>query len=257
MRTSSLVSLALASAALLFSFGAKAVPIHVGIEAAGGSHSWRSGPIQDPSYVNLSAWQFNGNTWDPAYMTNGEDGGNPGLGVCSVMPEGDGNVCLREDETNQIDSIPSQMIELGLNEFEDWNGVTITMLSVEDLSEVMFTGASCSMADVVAGDCQAQTTSLEISSTYCSRTLSDIWSCTYSRPFLADFFDGLGIKDIWIQPQGHCLELCTNANFYMASGEKYGLILNLVPEPSALGMFGLGTLLIGVFVGLRRRRRTS
>ncbi|MGH8117063.1 MAG: PEP-CTERM sorting domain-containing protein [Rhodanobacteraceae bacterium] len=30
-------------------------------------------------------------------------------------------------------------------------------------------------------------------------------------------------------------------------------IVNAVPEPAALGMFGFGVLLIGAFVGLRRR----
>ena len=248
MRNSLLVSAALASGALLFSLGAKAVPIHVGIQAAGGSHLWTSGPIEDPSYVTLSAWQNNGNGWYGAYMTNGQDGqGNPGLGVCGDQPDGN-NACTVPGETNEIDGSPQQMIEMDISDFNNWNGVTITLLSVEQDPFAGLWGATCSLLDP---GCTPTLTALEPS---CSGPdANGIVSCTYTESYLT----GLGINAIWIQPQLDCRTNCSQ-NFYLGAGEEFGLVLDLnpesVPEPSVLGMFGLGTLLLGLFAGLRRRR---
>ncbi|HET7591473.1 MAG TPA: PEP-CTERM sorting domain-containing protein [Rhodanobacteraceae bacterium] len=248
MRNSLLVSAALASGALLFSVGAKAVPIHVGIQAAGGSQVWTSGPIEDPSFVTLSAWEDDGNGWYGVYMTNGQDAlGNPGLGVCGSQPGG-ANSCAVPGETNEIDRLPQQMIELNITEFHNWNSVTITLLSVEQDPFAGLWGASCSLLDP---NCTPTLTALE--PTCSGPDANGIVSCTYSETYL----ESLDIDAIWIQPQFDCGRNC-GRNFYLGAGDEFGLVLDLnpesVPEPSVLGMFGLGTLLLGLFAGLRRRR---
>jgi hypothetical protein len=248
MRNFLLVSAARASGALLFSLGAKATPIHVGIQAAGGSQVWTSGPIEDPSYVTLSAWEDDGNGWYGVYMTNGQDAlGNAGLGVCASQPDG-ANACASPGETNQIDRLPQQMIEMDISQFNNWNSVTITLLSVEQDPFAGLWGASCSMLDP---SCTPTLTALEPA---CSGPdANGMVFCTYSESYL----DDLGINAIWIGPQFDCGRNC-GRNFYLGAGDEFGLILDLnpesVPEPSVLGMFGLGTLLLGLFAGLRRRR---
>lgn len=44
-----------------------------------------------------------------------------------------------------------------------------------------------------------------------------------------------------------------NSGLAMSAVTVGGVPINGVPEPAALGMFGLGALLIGLFTGLRRR----
>lgn len=263
MRNASLVSLALAGAALLFSFGATAAPIHVGLNGAAGQQHWTSPGFGDPSYVTLSAWQRNANQgWDNVWMTNGQDGdGNPGLGVCASAPD-TSNVCTNTNETNGIDSIPQQIIDMDISELIHWSGVTITLLSVEHGS--LLTGATCSLLD----NCTPQLVQLD--GTMCSAANADgMVFCNYSKDYLSQ----LGITDIWIQSQswtgcGSDTETAgfgtyaavpnCNGSILLGSGLDFGFIMEqtAVPEPSVFGMFGLGTLLLGLFMAIDRRRRT-
>lgn len=265
MRTSSLVALALAGAALLASAAASAVPIRVGLQDAGGSHSWRSDAIGDPSFVNLSAWQSNGNEgWNPAWMTNQQDNNaHDGLGVCGSEPSNDDGsyFCGNTDETNYIDSSQlQQMIDMNISEFDaDVNGLTVTLLTNTPLgASYQLLGMTCT----TPGDATTCTQQIILSDVQgaCSATppyagmQSDtgVLFCTYDQDYLED----LGISDIWIMALNQCDgEFCSNSELLLGSGDEFGFILDTaVPEPGALGMFGLGTLLLGLFAGLRRRR---
>jgi hypothetical protein len=61
------------------------------------------------------------------------------------------------------------------------------------------------------------------------------------------------ITDIWVASSTTDQSGTSNSNILLGSD----FVLDTVPEPKALGMFGLGLLLIGAFVGLRRRRRRT
>lgn len=259
MRNSLLASVALAGVALLCSVPAMAVPIRVGLRNAAGSHQWTSDAIEDPSYVTLSAWQYDDGTWIEAIMTDTVDGpGNPGLGVCGGSVDAN-NACTSTDETSEIDSIPRQMIEMDISLFEHWNGMTITLLSYEQESWDGFYGVSCSLTD---SEC-INPTPVQLQADCSGPDANGINACTFTEGYLTQ----LGIAAIWISPYYGCGSEVdsfatfdrsnSGCNFLLGSGLEHGLVLDLnhVPEPAVLGMFGLGALLIGLFVGLRRREQ--
>lgn len=273
MHKSLLASLALVCGALLFPAGAQAIPIIVGLNGAAGNHAWTSGPFGDPSYLHLSGWAWDDTTqtWVPATMTDGQDGnGHHGLGVCSDTQSGSNldsnNVCLNSDETNEIDSIPAQMIQMDISDLEDWNSVRITLLSVDNYASIL--GASCSL--LTTGCNPTDPAYLGLDSQYCSQPdTNEIAVCVFPKGDLAQ----MGVSAIWISsvsgscPDGgiHTFAATQQCNSGILLGSEasydYGFSMDglpaTVPEPSALGMLGLATLLMGLLMGLRRRRRTD
>lgn len=243
MRKSLLVSVALASGALLCSLGANAIPIKVGLLGASGSTTWTSCPVggscPSPSFaptavtpthgtVSLSGWENDDGTWAPATMIQNPD--VPGLGVECNSP-------LDPDCTGkQIGSDPAQIIDMDISHLTDWTGLLITIDSVEGTNTGFLYGATCAPG----GDCEPITlASCTTAKGSCTISLSDR---------LLD-----GISDIWITPVEFD-PIVLGGNLYVCTGAGPCVKPTAVPEPEALGMFGLGVLLIGTFLGLRRRR---
>ncbi len=264
MRNSLVTSLALAAGALLFSTAAMAIPIKVGLTAAAGYQQWTSPPFGDPSHLTLSGWQWDDTTqaWNPAWMTSDEDGsGNPGLGICAVKPDID-NVCTNNDETNQIDSGPLQLLDMDISDLHSgWTQVSFTLLSFDRTSDhLIATGTNCSIADENAGNCQASQVSLPVLSDCTGSQRTFTYTCSFTRQYLDGLFAGTGTTDIWIQSRSQsCVGNCVNESFLFGSGLDHGFVMDgipaPVPEPAAFGMFGFGVLLLGLFVGLGRHRR--
>jgi hypothetical protein len=61
------------------------------------------------------------------------------------------------------------------------------------------------------------------------------------------------IDDLLFNGIAHSVVFGGNFNNVAYDNVSFGLASTSVPEPAALGMFGLGALLIGLFAGLRRR----
>ena len=244
MRKSLLVSAVLASGALLFSVGASAIPIKVGLLGASGGTTWTSNPIggssttssaihtfaTNPSHgtVSLSGWEDDEGGWAPATMIKNPD--VQGLGVECNSP-------LASDCTgDQIGSNPAQLIDLDISNLTDWTGLLITIDSVEGTNTGNLFGAACTPDHCepisFLGGCVTVKGSCTLSLT--SRELIDI-------------------TDIWITPVD-LDPIVLGGSLYVCTGAGPCLKPTGVPEPKALGMFGLGLLLIGTFLGLRRRR---
>lgn len=248
MRKSSLTSLALGCGALLslVSLDASALPIHVGLQDAAGSHSWTSPVIGDPhGTVTLTAWEYDNNVWTDAVTSykSGSDA-ETGMGViCNQHPAG--NEC-GEDE---IGATPWQMLDLDISQLTGWSGLTLYLGSVNaagtggDETGYLL-GATCT----VGGGC----TPIVLGS--CTRFGN--WS-GHSAQCMFDFTEadllGRGITDIWVASSTTDQSGTSNSNILLGSD----FVLDTVPEPKALGIFALGLLLIGAFVGLRRRRRQT
>lgn len=229
MRKSLLVSAVLASGALLCSLDANAIPIHVGLLAASGSSTWTSPVIGDPhGTVSLSGWENDDGIWTLATMVQNPD--VQGLGVECNSPLG--SDCTGD----QIGSNPAQIIDMDISQITDWTGLLITIDSVEGTNTGNLYGAMCAPGR----DCEP--TSLA------SCTTSN-GSCTISlnHRLLGD------ISNIWITPVVFD-PVVLGGNLYVCTGAGPCVKPTAVPEPAALGMFGLGLLLIGTFLGLRRRR---
>lgn len=244
MRQSLLVSAVLASGALLCSLAANAIPIKVGLLGASGGTTWTSNPIGggtttssaiqpfaiNPSHgtVSLSGWENDDGTWTPATMIQNPD--VQGLGVECNSP-------LASDCTgDQIGSNPAQIIDLDISNLTDWTGLLITIDSVEGTNTGNLFGATCTpdhcQAISFLGGCTTVKGSCTLSLT--NRGLTDI-------------------TDIWITPID-LDPIVLDGNLFVCTGAGPCVKPTGVPEPTALGMFGLGLLLIGTFVGLRRRR---
>lgn len=246
MRKSLLVSAALASGALLCSLGANAIPMHVGLLGASGSTTWTSPPLGGPApsavtnsaltnedvfaplsgTVSLSGWEHDDGAWSGATMIQNPQ--VPGLGVeCNVgSPDCTGD---------QIGSHPAQIIDLDISQLNGWTGLLITLDSVEGTNTGNLYGATCAPGDV---DCEA---------------ISFLGGCTTEGSCTLSLTSRelTGITDIWITPV-NLDPIVLDGNLYVCSGAGPCVKPTAVPEPTALGMFGLGVLLIGVFVGLRR-----
>lgn len=255
MRKSLLVSAALASGALLCSLGANAIPIKVGLLGASGSTSWTSCPVggsctsasaafapqaftrdsSDSTHgtVTLTGWENDDGAWAPAMMIQNPD--VPGLGIeCNSPHDAD---CAGR----QIGSDPAQVIDMDISQLTDWTGLLITIDSVNGTNTGYLYGATCTPG----GDC--------VPVGLLSCTISK-GSCTLhlTQRLLGDF------TNIWITPvdfsQPEFDPIVLGGSLYVCTGTERCAVPTAVPEPEALGMFGLGVLLIGTFLGLRRRR---
>ncbi|MEO8778400.1 MAG: PEP-CTERM sorting domain-containing protein [Rhodanobacter sp.] len=247
-------SLALGCGALLgvVSFGASALPIHVGLKDAGipvdGSYlqSWTSDVIGDPhGTVSLSGWEYDNGAWAGAtmYYKNASPA-ETGLGVnCNEFPSG--NACGE----HEIGATPWQMIDMNISQLTGWQSLTINLGSVngvgnhpgEDetgylLGAACTVGGSCTSTVLAAAPLDSCTDFGSGHSATCSFTLT--------------FAQLGGISDIWIASSITDQSGRNDGNILLGSD----FVLNPVPEPKTLGIFGLGLLLIGAFAGLRRRR---
>ena len=244
MRKSWLNSLVLAAGACLglVTLSAQAIPIHVGLQDAAGSHSWNSQDIGDPHGVlNLTAWEFDNNSWAAALMTYKHTSpAETGLGVACIQYPSQ-NECGQ----NEIGTSPWQMIDLNISNLTGWSSLTINLGSVNGISYPggdetgYLLGATCT----VGGDCNYSTI---------------LASCTdfggaghpATCSFNLTYAQLLGITDIWVTPSLTNQSGQNNGNILLGAD----FVLDTVPEPAALGIFGFGLLLLGLFVGLRRRR---
>ncbi|HJP99115.1 MAG TPA: PEP-CTERM sorting domain-containing protein [Rhodanobacteraceae bacterium] len=252
MRKSLLVSAALASGALLCSLGANAIPIKVGLLGASNNTTWTSCPVggsctspslvpmavtPDSTYgtVSLSGWENDDGIWNSAYMIKNPV--VPGLGIKCNGPD-------PECTGDQIGSDPQQIIDLNISKLTGaWTGLVITIDSVEGTNTGYLYGGTCTPG----ADCGVPTKS---------------WNCTAvngSCPISLTRADLQGITNIWITPvdfsyQPELDPIVLGGSLYVCTGAGPCTAPTAVPEPEALGMFGLGVVLIGTFLGLRRRR---
>lgn len=243
MRKSWLKSLLLIGGASLgwVAFSAQAIPIHVGLQNAAGNTSWTSPVIGDPhGTLTLSGWEFDDGVWTDAVMTyKHSTPAETGLGVaCNQLPVH--NECGQQE----IGSTPWQMIDLNIQHLTGWSSLTINLGSVNGVGYPggdetgYLLGASCT----VGGTC----TPTVLASCTDFGGAGDPATCSFNFTFA----QLLGITDIWVTPSQTDQSGSNNGNILLGAD----FVLNTVPEPAALGMFGLGLLLLGLFVGLRRRR---
>lgn len=246
MRKSLLKSLLLVSGACLglMTFAANAVPIHVGLKDAAGSHSWDSPEIGDPhGILNLTAWEFDSGVWTKAVMTyKASTPAETGLGVrCIQHPTG--NACSEKE----IGTSPWQMIDLKIKKLTGWSSLTVNLASVNSDSGGDETGYLIGATCTVGGRC----TSAVLANPNVLASCTDFGdqgkqTCSFNLTWK----DLLGITDIWVTPSLTDQSGSNDGNILLGAD----FVLNTVPEPEALGMFGLGLLLIGLLVVVRRRR---
>ncbi len=245
MHKSLLASLVLGCGALLgmVSFGASALPIHVGLADAANSHSWTSDPIGDPhGTVTLTAWEFDNNVWTDA-VTSYRSGSpaETGMGVlCNDVPSDS------ECGQHEIGATPWQMLDLNITQLTDWESLTLYLGSVNaavtggDETGYLL-GATCTVGSgctpIVLDSC-----------TSFGNWPGHSAQCMFNLT-AADLL-GQKITDIWVASSTTDQSGTDNGNILLGSD----FVLNVVPEPKALGIFGLGLLLIGAFAGLRRHR---
>lgn len=243
MRKSWFKSLLLLGGASLgwVALSAQAIPIHVGLQDAAGSTAWTSPVIGDPhGTLTLTGWEFDDGAWTDAVMTyKHSTAAETGMGVaCNQAPSH--SACGEQE----IGTSPWQMIDLNISKLTGWSSLTINLASVNSTSYPggdetgYLLGATC----MVGGDC----------------TPTVLASCTdfggqgspQTCSFNLTFAQLLGITDIWVTPSLTDQSGRNDGNILMGAD----FVLNTVPEPAALGMFGFGLLLLGLFMGLRRRR---
>lgn len=244
MRKSLLKFLLLTSGACLglTTFAAQAVPTHVGLEDAAGSINWTSPVISDPhGTLMLSGWEFDNGIWTDAVMTYKTSiPSETGMGVaCNQHPTH--NACGEKE----IGTSPWQMIDLDIKNLTGWSSLTISLGSVNSTSYPAGdeTGYLLGAACTVGGGCSPKL----------------LASCTdfggAGKPATCSFNltwkDLLGVTDIWVTPSLRDQSGHNDGNILLGAD----FVLNAVSEPGALGMFGLGLLLIGLLVVVRRRPR--
>lgn len=243
MRKSLFNSLVLACGACLglLSFAASAIPIHVGLQAAAGSTTWTSPVIGDPhGTLTLTGWEFDNGAWTDAVMTyKASTPAETGMGVaCNRFPS------LNECGQKEIGSTPWQMIDLDITKLTGWSSLTINLGSVNAIGYPggdetgYLLGATCT----VGGDCTPRV----LASCTDFGGAGSPQTCSFNLTFA----DLLGITDIWVTPSTTDQSGRENGNILLGAD----FVLNTVPEPAVLGMFGLGLLLLGLLVVLRRRR---
>lgn len=236
MRKSLLTSLALILGAFLglVAFGANATPVSVNLSACGG--------LASCSANNLT---FNGLEFDNGAFTSAnldwKTNPNPvetGLGVtCNQMPPH--NACGQ----NEIGSTPWQLIDVDLSQLTGFSSVTLVLGSVNNSS---FPNGVPETAFLIGSTCNIPfpcTGILLGSYTYANGVAKATFNFTTAE--LA------GLTNIWITPQVSNQSGFSNANILLTSFTIN--TVTSVPEPAVLGIFGLGVLMIGLFVGLRRR----
>lgn len=164
--------------------------------------------------LGLSGWEYD--FWEPAYMSTV----GTGLGVCNGSQE----PCTGDDG---IDASPWQTIDMDISQLPGFSSIEITLGPINGTAYLL--GASCD-----PGQQGCITTVLA--------------QCTGCTSFMLTNAQLLGISDIWVTPKAGADtagtgDIVLGPDFYLYT----------VPEPAALGVFGLGLLLIGAFIGLRRR----
>lgn len=233
MRKCLLISAALALAAglSLVSVSIQATPVTVDISGCGGS------AICTSDGVIFSGWQFNGTATDPwtntALTYKSDPNNETGLGVACT-----GGKCSEKE----IDGTPAQLIAV-------------------ELSHINFSSLSL---DVGSVDCDgsAGCGAPEIAYIYAS-TCADPALCGYlfldsysgheyplnSHTFTFTLGDLAGNDFLWVTPLSPNDNGSANSTNFLLESLTY----TSVPEPGALGMFGIGAMLIGLFDRLRRR----
>lgn len=247
MRKSLLLSSIAASGALLCSLGASAIPIKVGLLAASGSSTWTSptvggttttsalaplarAPSSGHGTVSLSGWENDDGAWNPATMIKNPL--VPGLGIECNSPLDP--ACTGE----QIGSDPQQIIDLDISALTGWTGLLITLDSVDGTNTGNLFGATCAPGDAGC-----------VPTAFLAGCTTVEGSCTLSLTSRAL----TGITDIWITPVSFD-PIVLDGELFVCTGVGPCVKPTAVPEPAAPGLFALGLLLIGTFLGLRRRR---
>lgn len=240
MRTFTMTVFGLAAAALLglVSFSVKAAPISVDVQACTiTSGNWCNGgsPTYTNSGVTFQGWEQTGEGFGPANLTY-KNGGTNEVGLGVLCTYGTGDKCGE----HEINTSPSQYISATIP-------THISNLSIGVQS-----------VDNGGGDNENETAYIYL------------WGCanfsecaTAPAPFLLDSYTFNGTNKTWtfnfsaadLTGYGYLyitplapIEGAPDANILLSS-----FSYQPVPEPAALGTFGLGVLLIGAFAGLRRR----
>ena len=247
-----LTSLAMICGAFLgvASFAASAVPIHVGLSDAQNSQTWTSPVIGDPhGTLTLSGWEYDRGAWQAATMLYKAAGGaETGMGVACNLTPSSGSACTQ----HEIGATPWQMIDMTISQLTGWSSLTIDLSSVNGTSHGRGGGPGGSETGYLLGsNCMVGAAGVN-----CIQQPKVLTSCTdYGLAhsdicsFTLTYADLLGITDIWVTPSQTNPNGSNNANILLGAD----FILNAVPEPAALGIFGFGLLLLGLFSGLRRR----
>jgi len=257
MRNSVITSLTFGFGALLamVSFGASATIIHVGLKDSAGSTLWTSPVIGDPhGTVSLSGWEYDNHVWNAAKITykNGS-AAETGEGVACNDVTQNNNACGQKE----IGATPWQMLDLDISQLTGWSSLTINLSSVnatghgsgggEDGDETGYlVGAKCMVGGYCTTDVLSQ--SPLASCTNFGNVPGALGTCSFT--FTSAELLGLGVTDIWVTPSLTDPDGSNNANILLGGD----LVLNAVPEPTELSIFGFGLLLLGLFVGLRRRQ---
>ncbi len=232
----------------LASFAASAVPIHVPLANAAGAQSWTSPVIGDPhGTLTLTGWTYDSGVWQGALMTYKNTSlDETGMGVActtaqKTLPH---NSCGQ----HEIGATPWQMIDMNISQITGWSSLTISLSSVNGTAfgngggsggaeTGYLLGATCMVGDGCTPTVLA--------------SCNDFGGVGHSSicSFELTYADLLGITDIWVTPSQTNPKGTNNANILLGSD----FIVNSVPEPAVVGIFGFGVLLLGLLVGLRRR----
>ncbi|MEO6801184.1 MAG: hypothetical protein ABI178_14695 [Rhodanobacter sp.] len=249
MRSSIITSLALACGTFLglAAFGASATIIHVGLKEAAGDQTWESPIIGDPhGYVVLSGWEYDDSGWTGATITY-KDGGGAEIGegvACNQFPTD--NACGQKE----IGATPWQMLDLNISHLTGWSSLTLYLGSVNATGHGSGGGAAGDETGYLLGaKCAVDGGCAPIELASCT-DFGNVPGAPGTCSFTLTYADLLGISDIWVTPSMTNPDGSDNANILLGGD----FVLTTVPEPKALGIFGFGLLLLGLFVGLRRRR---
>ena len=253
MRTSILSTLAMTCAACLglASFAASAVPIHVPLADAAGSQSWTSPVIGDPhGTLTLTGWAYDSGVWQGALMAYKHSSlAETGMGVACTQAQK--KLPHNECGQHEIGAAPWQMIDMNISQLTGWSSLTINLGSVNATAigngggpggdeTGYLLGANCAVGTV-----GAWCTSPKVLASCTNFGLAHSATCSFELTYA----ELLGISDIWVTPSQTNPAGSNNANILLGSD----FVLNAVPEPAALGIFGFGLLLLGLFARLRRR----
>lgn len=232
------IALAAGVGLTLVSFGAQATPVNVNLQACtitsgnwcnSGSASFTSGG------VTFSGWQANSmsSPFNPADLTY-KNGGPDEVGLGVLCSQSGGNKCNQ----HEINTIPPQYIAASIPTHT--SSLSIGVQSVDSGG-----GSGMPETALIYGSTCADFSSCLVAIPLASYTYNGTnrtWVFNFTATQLSSF------SYLYITPLGAS---APDGNILLGSF-SYNVS---VPEPEALGIFGLGVLLIGVFAGLRRRTR--
>lgn len=239
----------------LLATGARAMPIHgFNLSTANNqssyTYNWTFGDPVNES-LTVSGWELDSGVWSSATMVyKNQSPGENGLGVqCNSTPSG--NACNQ----GEIGTTPWQIMDVNLSGLSGYNTITIGAASVNDAGTggpetAYLYGATCNPG---ANGGTACTPTLLKSFTFgqpSDSSPSDVYIWTLSLTAL----EKAGWTNLWLTPNTWGTTPHGNGNILLFGGPN-GFSVSVVPEPAALGIFGLGVLLIGLFGGLKRRRQ--